>query len=326
MSKKRILSGMRPTGRLHLGHFVGALENWVKFQDEYECFFEVADWHALTSEYHNSGSIAQNSIEIMADFLSVGLDPKRSTIFVQSHVPFHTDLHLILSMVTPVGWVERCPTYKDQVKELAAKDINTYGFLGYPVLQAADILMYRAHVVPVGEDQLPHLEMTREITRRFNNIFGDVFPEPQARLTEVPLLLGLDRRKMSKSYDNSIALSEEPDSVRKKIGSAITDPQRMRRNDPGRPDYCNIHAYYRVFVPDKADEVAGQCKAAEIGCVDCKKVLAEDLIQWLEPIQTKRAELTRDESTIRDIIAEGDKKAHAAAEETMAAVHEAIKF
>ncbi|MEW6359847.1 MAG: tryptophan--tRNA ligase [Planctomycetota bacterium] len=326
MAKKRILSGMRPTGRLHLGHYVGALKNWVGFQDEYNCFFEVADWHALTSEYHNSASIAENTIEIMADYLCVGLDPKRSTIFVQSHVPFHSELHLILSMVTPVGWVERCPTYKDQVKELAAKDINTYGFLGYPVLQAADILMYRAHVVPVGEDQLPHLEMTREITRRFNNIFGEVFPEPQARLTEVPLLLGLDRRKMSKSYDNYIALAEAPDDVRKKIGGAITDPQRMRRSDPGRPDYCNIHAYYRVFVPDKAAQVAEQCKKAEIGCVECKKMLAEELIRWLAPIQAKRAEFTKDESTIRDIIAEGDKKARDAAAETMELVHKAIKF
>lgn len=326
MSKKRILSGMRPTGRLHIGHYVGALENWVKFQEEFDCFFEVADWHAMTTEYHNSESIGANTIEIMADYLAVGLDPKRSTIFVQSHVPHHTELHLALSMITPVGWVERCPTYKDQVKELAAKDINTYGFLGYPVLQAADILMYRAHVVPVGEDQLPHLEMTREIARRFNGIYGEVFPEPQAKLTQVPLLLGLDRRKMSKSYDNFISLSEEPEAVRKKMAAAVTDPQRMRRNDPGRPDYCNIHAFYRLFASHKAEEVAQQCRTAAIGCVECKKAMAEEMIRWIEPIRTKRAELTRDKNTIQDIIADGDRKARAAAEETMALVHKALKF
>jgi len=323
MEKGRIFSGARPTGRLHIGNLIGALQNWVKLQDEYECIYCIVDIHALTSMTDTS-KLQDNIHEMILDWLAVGLDPKKSMLFVQSRVPEVMELHTLLGMITPLSWLLRVPTFKEKVK-LQPENVN-YGLVGYPVLMASDIMLYKATVVPVGEDQLPHLEMTREITRRFNNIFGDVFPEPQARLTEVPLLLGLDRRKMSKSYDNFIALSEEPDSVRKKIGSAITDPQRMRRNDPGRPDYCNIHAYYRVFVPDKADEVAGQCKAAEIGCVDCKKVLAEDLIQWLEPIQTKRAELTRDESTIRDIIAEGDKKAHAAAEETMAAVHEAIKF
>jgi len=326
MAKGRILSGMRPTGPLHLGHLVGAIENWVKFQEDYECFYEVADWHALTSEYHNSESIAHNTVEIVADFVSCGIDPERSTIFVQSHVPQHTELHLVLSMITPVGWVERCPTYKDQLKELAAKDINTYGFLGYPVLQAADILMYRADTVPVGDDQLPHLEMCREITRRFNKIFGPVFPEPQAKLTRTPLLLGLDRRKMSKSYGNYIALSEEPDSIRKKVAEAFTDPQRKRRSDPGRPDFCNIHAYYRAFVPEPVEEIAEKCRKAEIGCVECKKMLAEELIKFLEPIQAKRKELMRDKSTIPDIIKAGDERARAMAAETMEMVRKAIKF
>jgi len=326
MSKRRILSGMRPTGPLHLGHLVGALENWVKFQDEYECFYEVADWHALTSEYHHSENIARNTTELVADFVACGIDPQKSTIFVQSHVPQHAELHLILSMLTPVGWVERCPTYKDQLKELAAKDINTYGFLGYPVLQAADILMYRADTVPVGDDQLPHLEMCREIVRRFNRIFGEVFPEPKAKLTRTPLLLGLDRRKMSKSYGNYIALSEEPDSIRQKVAQAITDPQRARRSDPGRPGYCNIHAYYRVFVPDKADEIAEGCKTASLGCVECKKMLAEGLIEFLEPIRKKRNELMSDKDAIPAIIREGDERARQAAAETMELVRKAIKF
>ena len=324
--KKTILSGMRPTGPLHLGHLAGALANWRELQDEYKCYYMVADWHALMSEYHQTGSIREYSRIMVAEWVACGIDPERSTIFVQSVVPYHAELHLILSCVTPIGWVERCPTYKEQLKQLASKDVNTYAFLGYPVLQAADILMYRAGCVPVGHDQLPHLEVTREIVRRFNSVIGEVFPEPQAKLTETPRLLGLDRRKMSKSYGNSIDLAEEPESIQKKIMSMITDPQRARRDDPGRPDYCNAHSYYEAFLSDEAPEVAEKCRTAAAGCVDCKKRLAEGLTEVLCPIRERRNELLDKGDELDRLIDEGNKAAHGAAAETMGAVHEALGF
>ncbi len=326
MAKETILSGMRPTGALHLGHFVGALENWRGFQDEYRCFYMVADWHALMSEYHDSQSIAQYTREIVAEWIACGIDPEKSTMFVQSKVPQHAELHLVLSAVTPISWVERCPTYKEQLRELARKDVNTYAFLGYPVLQAADIMLYRANAVPVGEDQLPHLELTREIARRFNSVFAEVFPEPQAKLTKTARLLGLDRRKMSKSYDNFIALADEPQTIRDKVVSMVTDPQRIKLADPGRPDYCNVHSYYEAFMPDEAEEVAAGCLSAAFGCTDCKERLATGLVSFLEPIRARRNELLTASEQLDGIIAAGNRTAAEEAAGTMALVHKALGF
>ncbi|HRU05224.1 MAG TPA: tryptophan--tRNA ligase [Candidatus Brocadiia bacterium] len=324
--KQTILSGMRPTGPLHLGHLAGALGNWKALQDEYNCFYMVADWHALMSEYHNSKSIREFSEVLMAEWVACGIDPQRSTLFVQSHVPQHAELHLILSCVTPIGWLERCPTYKEQLQQLAAKDVNTYAFLGYPTLQAADILLYRANLVPVGEDQLPHLEVTREIARRFNGIVGEVFPEPQGKVTKSARLLGLDRRKMSKSYGNAVGLADEPEEIRSKIMSMITDPQRARRSDPGRPDYCVAHSYYEAFLSDEAPAVAEKCRTAAVGCVDCKKRLAEGLCAVLQPIREKRNELLNDRDKLGRLIEDGGKAAAKAAQSTMGAVHQALGF
>jgi len=326
MEKKRILSGMRPTGPLHLGHLVGALMNWRELQSDYECYYMIADWHALMSEYHDSSRIAEFGRIMLAEWIACGLDPQRSVLFRQSDVPEHCELHLILSTVTPIGWLERCPTYKEQLQELAAKEVNTYAFLGYPVLQAADILMYRAHLVPVGEDQLPHLEITREIARRFNGLFGAVFPEPQAKLTPTPRLLGLDRRKMSKSYGNYIALGDEPDDIRRKIMSMITDPQRIRRSDPGHPEICNVHDYYAAFFPGEAAAVAERCRHAQVGCTDCKRRLGEGLVEMLSPICSRRNDLLADTATLDRILEEGRQRAQATAHATMTAVRQALKF
>jgi tryptophanyl-tRNA synthetase (EC 6.1.1.2) len=253
--KKRILSGMRPTGKLHLGHLVGALKNWRELQDEYDCFFMVADWHALMGEYKDPGRLHEYSIDNVVDWISCGIDPDRSTLFIQSRVPEHLELFMVFSCMTPLGWLERCPTYKEQLREVTTREINTYAFLGYPALQAADILLYKASVVPVGEDQLPHVELTREIAKRFAFLMKrEVFPEPQAKLTTVPRLLGTDGRKMSKSYDNYIGLGDAPELVRKKVMNMFTDPQRIKRTDPGRPEVCNLHSYYQVFA--EADETA----------------------------------------------------------------------
>jgi len=326
VSKPRILSGMRPTGPLHLGHLVGALSNWRDLQDTYACFYVIVDWHALLSEYHDSGKIREFSRVIAAEWIACGIDPERSTLFVQSQVPEHCELHVILSAITPIGWVERCPTYKEQLKELSSKDVNTYGFLGYPVLQAADILLYRAHAVPVGEDQLPHIELTREIARRFNSLFGEVFPEPEAKITRTSRLLGLDRRKMSKSYGNTIALADAPEAVREKVMGMITDPQRARRTDPGRPDYCNVHAYYEAFAPELAEEVAEGCRTAGIGCRDCKGRLAEILVETLRPIRERREALLADDEALEAILEAGRKRASDEARATLAAVHRGLGF
>jgi tryptophanyl-tRNA synthetase len=326
MEKERILSGMRPTGPLHLGHLVGALMNWRALQDEYQCYYMVADWHALMSEYHDTSRIADFGRIMVAEWIACGLDPERSVIFRQSDVPQHAELHLVLSTVTPIGWLERCPTYKEQLQELAAKEVNTYAFLGYPVLQAADILMYRAHVVPVGEDQLPHLEITREIARRFNSLVGEVFPEPQAKLTPTPRLLGLDRRKMSKSYGNYIGLGDEPDEIRKKVMSMITDPQRIRRTDPGRPEVCNVHDYFKAFLPDEAAALADGCRQAKLGCTDCKRRLGEGLAEILKPIRERRNELLANAAALDAILRHGEERAGAAARATMAAVRAMLKF
>lgn len=319
--KKRILSGMRPTGKLHLGHLVGALDNWVKLQDEYECFFMVADWHALMSEYGNPKELKENLIDNVIDWLACGISPRKSTIFIQSHVKEHAELYMVLSIITPLGWLERCPTYKEQLREITNRDLSTYGFLGYPVLQAADILIYKADGVPVGEDQLPHLELTREISRRFNSLYRkDIFPSPEALLTQAPRLLGLDGRKMSKSYHNFIALSEEPDRIRLKVQGMFTDPLRIKLADPGHPEKCNVHNYYAVFAPKRKKEIAELCRKAKIGCTDCKKELASILIKFLEPIQEKRNKLLKDKKQVFDILKQGEKKAGTIASQTISEV------
>lgn len=316
--KKKILSGMRPTGKLHLGHWAGALDNWAKLQEEYECFFMVADWHALMSEYENTKVIAEYAIDNVIDWLASGVDPKKSTLFIQSQVPQHCQLHMILSCLVPLGWLERCPTYKEQLREVKTRDLNTYGFLGYPVLQAADILLYKAQCVPVGEDQLPHLELAREISRRFNSLYKkEVFGEAEALLTKFPRLLGLDGRKMSKSYNNTINLSDSPDEVRKKAASMVTDPQRIKLIDPGHPEICNVYAYYSTFIPEMKKDVYDWCVNAKIGCTECKKRMAEGLIKKLEPFSRKRAELAKDKGRVIKILSQGREKAADLASQTI---------
>jgi tryptophanyl-tRNA synthetase len=327
MKKKRILSGMRPTGRMHLGHVHGALLNWKRLQNEYECFYAIVDWHALTSEYAQTDIIGQTIYDIAMDWISVGLDPEISPFFLQSRIKEHAELHLILSMITPLSWLERNPTYKEQLRELTQRDIYTYGFLGYPVLQAADILMYKANGVPVGEDQSAHVELTREIARRFNHFYGEVFPIPELLLTPTSKLLGIDRRKMSKSYNNAIFLTDTDDVIDTKVEQMITDPQRARRTDPGRPEVCNIFSFHEIYTdPETVATIDKQCRTAAIGCVDCKKLMAASLKKGLEPMRAKRKELEKDPGKIREIIEEGNKQARAVARETMAEVREAVKI
>ncbi|WAM31099.1 tryptophan--tRNA ligase [Caldicellulosiruptor naganoensis] len=314
---KRVLSGTRPTGILHLGNYFGAIESWVKLQDQYECFFFVADWHALTTGYEDTSNLREYTKQVVIDFLACGLDPNKCTIFVQSHVPEHVELHLLFSMITPLSWLYRCPTYKDQMRELKERNIATYGFLGYPCLQAADILIYKAELVPVGEDQLPHLELTREIARRFNYLYGQTFPEPQPILNTVKVLIGTDGRKMSKSYGNTIALSEDLESVRKKVMNMVTDPARIRKNDPGHPEVCTVFAYHKIFSQNSIDEIESSCREGKIGCVECKKKLFESLSQFLEPIQSRRKELENDIDYVFGVIEEGAKKARAIASKTL---------
>jgi tryptophanyl-tRNA synthetase len=325
MEKKRVLSGMRPTGKTHVGHLHGILENWRDLQDQYECFYFAADWHALTSEYKNTAVIKESLAEMIIDWLSVGIDPRRSTLFVQSQVKEHAELHLLLSMITPLGWLERNPTYKEQQEELAEKDIGTYGFLGYPVLQAADILMYKGDYVPVGKDQLPHLEITREIARRFNYLYQETFPEPEALLTEVPNLGGVDGRKMSKSYNNAIFISDPPDVLAGKIEQMITDPQRAYRKDPGNPDVCGLFPYHRIYTePQVVAEINRECRQAGIGCKECKQILLQRLQAYLTPIQEKRSYYLAHLEEVEGIIAEGTAKAKEVARHTMIEVREAM--
>jgi len=325
--KKIILSGMRPTGKLHLGHLVGALANWTKLQDEYDCLFMVADWHALMSEYENPSELKANMRDNVLDWLACGIDPEKCTIFIQSHVPEHLELYFILSLITQLGLLERCPTYKEQLREVANRDLKTYAFLGYPVLQAADILLYKADSVPVGEDQLAHLELSRQIARKFNHLYKvDCFPDPQALLTQNTRLLGLDGRKMSKSYNNYIGLSEEPQVIRKKIQSMFTDPQRIRLADPGHPHKCNVFSYYTIFFPQMQKEAEQRCAKSEIGCTECKKELAEKIIVLLAPIQEKRSSLQEDEKHIQEILSAGCAKAEGLARKTITEVRELLKI
>lgn len=317
MPRLRVLSGMRPTGRLHLGNLLGALDNWVRLQEEHDCFFFVADWHALTTEYPPRGELQANTREMVADWLGAGLDPERSTLFVQSLVPEHAELHLLFSMVTPVAWLERVPTYKEMVEQLKLAS-PSYGLLGYPLLQAADILIYKAQAVPVGVDQVPHIELTREIARRFNHLFGPVFPEPEPRLTEIPRVPGTDGRKMSKSYDNCIYLADPPEVITPRIKTMMTDPARKRRQDPGNPEVCPVFDLHKIFTPeDDRAYCATGCRTAGIGCLDCKGVLLKHLLPPLEKIRERRSAFAQRPGEIDEILREGSRKARQVARATL---------
>jgi tryptophanyl-tRNA synthetase len=325
-----VLSGLRPTGRVHLGNYFGAVKNWVDLQNsgKYRCYFFVADLHALTTDYADTQALAAHTREAVLDWLAVGLDPEQATIFLQSRVPQHAELALYFSMITPLGWLERVPTYKDQIDQLRSRDLGTHGFLGYPVLMTADIAVYRADLVPVGEDQASHLEICREIVRRFNGLYGDVFPEPRALFTPTPKVNGIDGRKMSKSYGNTIGITEPAESVREKVMAMVTDPARARRQDPGRPEHCNLFPFHELFSPpDEVAVVDLECRTAARGCVDCKKHLIGNLNTALEPFRARRAELLSASSdVVRDVLHAGDAKARTAAEATMARVRDAVRL
>jgi len=326
-NKKNVLSGMRPTGPLHLGHLAGALRNWLKLQDEYQCFYTIVTWHALSSEYQNSKIIKDCTFEMAVDWLSIGLDPNKSVLFVQSEVKEHAELHLLLSMIVPLPWLERVPTFKEMQRELPDKDLNTYGFLGYPMLQAADILIYKADVVPVGEDQAYHLEFTREVARRFNRLYGKVFPEPQTLLTEVPRLAGTDGRKMSKSYGNAIYLKDRPEVIRQKISTMVTDTRRKKRTDPGEPEDCPVFTLHKAFVSkEKKDELAQGCRRAGIGCLECKDAVIESLIEILSPYREKRNRFENSPRLVWEILDGGNHRARQTAQKTMEQVRSRIGF
>jgi tryptophanyl-tRNA synthetase len=341
--RKRVLSGARPTGKLHLGNYVGAVSNWVKMQDQYECFFFVADWHALTTDYADTSQVKQNSFEVLLDLLAAGLDPGRCTLFLQSHVPEHAELYLLFSMITPLGWLERVPSYKDQQENLKEKDLSTHGFLGYPVLQAADILMYKGDFVPVGEDQVPHVELTREIARRFNAFYprkdvggyggtheeasrrSYVFPEPQPLLTPTPKLPGTDGRKMSKSYGNTILLADPEPVVRQKLKTMVTDPARIRRTDPGNPDVCPVGDLHKIFSSrETLAKVDAGCRSAGIGCIECKGWAADAIVTILNPMQVRRKKYEENPRLAWDILEEGSARARKVAEATMDEVRDAM--
>jgi tryptophanyl-tRNA synthetase len=326
--KRRVVSGMRPTGKLHLGHLVGALENWAALQDAYECFYFVADWHALTSEYADTSEIVANAYDMVADWIAAGLDPERSTLFVQSLVPEHAELNLLLSMTIPIPWLERVPTYKEQMEQLSDKDLSTLGFLGYPLLQTADIIIYNAHFVPVGEDQVPHLELSREIVRRFHNFFGELFVEPLPKLTDVSRLPGIDNRKMSKSYGNAINVSDDAETVRKKVMQMYTDPKRVRADIPGTVEGNPVFLYHDAFNRDRAEveDLKTRYRAGKVGDVEVKTKLAKAINAHLDPIRARRAEVLTKPSAVRDILHEGSRKARVIAQATMERVRAAVKL
>jgi tryptophanyl-tRNA synthetase len=328
--RKRVLSGMRPTGKLHLGNYVGALANWVGMQERYECFFFIADWHALTTDYADTSAIKENCLEVMLDWLAAGLDPERSTMFIQSHVPEHAELHLLFSMITPLGWLERVPTYKEQRDNISDKDLGMYGFLGYPVLQAADILIYKGDFVPVGEDQVPHVELTREIARRFNQFYSKrstVFPEPQPLLTPAAKLPGTDGRKMSKSYGNTILLTDPEPRVRQKLKTMVTDPARVRRTDPGNPDVCPVGDLHKIFSDAATNaKVNAGCRSAGIGCIECKGWAADALVNILNPMQERRKKYEDNPRLAWDILEQGSTRARQVAEATMSEVRDAMEM
>jgi len=325
MTKDRVLSGMQASGKVHIGNLVGALQNWVKLQDKYDCHYFVADWHALTTGYADPSSLQDSVKDLLINFIAAGLDPERCTIFIQSRIPEHAELHLLLSMITPLGWLERVPTYKEKQQELKEKDLANYGFLGYPVLQTADIIIYKAKYVPVGVDQVPHLEISREIARKFNNLYKEVFPEPEALLTQFPKVPGMDGRKMSKSYDNAIYLSDSPKVVEQKIRTMTTDPARVKRTDTGNPELSPVFQLHKVFSSkEEQDEVAEGCRTAGIGCIDCKKVLIKNIFKILEPIWAKREQLINNPELLKEIADKGTEKARKTAQETMRSVREVM--
>jgi len=324
-TRKRVLSGMRPTGKLHLGNYVGALENWVGMQDEYECYFCVVDWHALTTDYADTSKVKENSLEVVFDWLAAGLDPERSVLFLQSHVPAHAELHLLLSMITPLGWLERVPTYKEQRDNIKDKDLGTYGFLGYPLLMASDILVYKGNAVPVGEDQVAHVEITREIARRFNAFYREVFPEPQALLTPARKLPGTDGRKMSKSYGNTIQLADPEPVVRQKLKTMVTDPARVRRTDKGNPDVCPVGDLHKIFSSKETmAKVNEGCRSAGIGCIECKGWAADALVGLLNPMQERRRKFEENPRLAWDILEAGSERARKTSGETMKDVRAAM--
>ena len=320
-----IVSGARPTGRLHLGHLHGALKNWIRLQENYRCYFFVADWHALTTDYASPQGIRQSTTEMVMDWLSVGLDPARSVLFRQSQVKEHAELHLIYSMITPVPWLERNPTYKEQIKELTGKDLSTYGFLGYPVLQAADITIYKANKVPVGVDQAPHVELTREIVRRFNQLYRSIFPEPEVLLTETQKLPGLDGRKMSKSYGNAVFLSDHPEEIDRKLSRMMTDPARVKRTDPGEPEKCPAFQLHKIYcTPEEIEFVSTGCRTGGIGCLECKKVMIKHVIEDLAPFREKRAHLEKTPDVVEEVLQAGQEAAREKASQTMSEVRETL--
>jgi len=348
--RKRVLSGMRSTGKLHLGNYVGALENWVRMQDQYDCFFFIADWHALTTDYADTSMLKENSVDVLLDWLAAGLDPARCVMFIQSHVPAHAELHLLLSMITPLGWLERVPTYKEQKENIKEKDLGTYGFLGYPVLQAADILIYKADCVPVGEDQVAHVELTREIARRFNGFYAgpvasvslardfdvsginlprgrEIFPEPQALLTPAARLPGTDGRKMSKSYGNAIMLTDPEPVVRQKLKTMVTDPARVRRSDPGNPDVCPVGDLHKIFSnKETMAKVNEGCRSAGIGCIECKGWVADAIVKVLNPMQERRKKYEDNPRLAWDILEAGSARARHVAGATMDEVRDAMSI
>lgn len=328
MSQGRIFSGMQPSGRFHLGNYMGALENWVRLQNDHECFFSIVDLHALTSAYENTSQLQENIHNMALDWLAAGLDPDKNTIFVQSHVKEHAELHLLLSMITPLSWLERVPTYKDKLQNLGTqgKDINTYGFLGYPELMTADIILYKANIIPVGEDQIPHLELCREIVRRFNNFYGEVFPEPQAKLSKAALLPGIDGRKMSKSYGNAIPYAAGPDELKKRVRMIVTDPSRIKKTDAGNPEVCTAFKFHKIFNTENVAEIEGDCRGACIGCVECKNRLADRMNESLADIYTRREYFASKPSMVKEILEAGAEKARKVAQATMADVKAAMNL
>ncbi len=324
MTKKRIFSGMQPSGNFHMGNYQ-VLTNWIKLQEEYDCVYSIVDWHALTSSYEDTSRIPERIEHMALDWLSAGLDPEKNIIFVQSHVKEHAELHLLLSMMTPLSWLERVPTYKDKLQQLGemGKEINTYGFLGYPELMAADIILYKADAVPVAEDQIPHLELTREIVRRFANLYKPVFPEPQAILS--PLLPGIDGRKMSKSYGNEIPYAAEPDELQSRVRLMITDPKRVKKTDPGDPEICTVYTFHKIFSPEQS-EIAGHCRNASIGCVECKKRLAEKMVTTLADVHGRRKEIATKPEKIKEILAYGAERARKLAAATMEEVRSVMNL
>lgn len=324
-ARQRILSGMQPSGLLHLGNLLGALDNWKDLQSRYECFFFVADWHALSTNYADTGRLREFIREMLIDWLATGIDPQQATVFIQSRVPAHAVLHLLLSMIVPIPWLERNPTYKEKQEEIKERDLSTYGFLGYPVLQAADILLYKAASVPVGKDQLPHLELTREIARRFNALYRPVFPEPQALLTKFPKVLGTDGRKMSKSYGNTINLSDSEPVVRQKLKTMVTDPARVKRTDRGNPDLCPVFDFHKIFsAPAVIERVNRECRTAEIGCIDCKKLVADAMVERLTPIWERRKTLSASQDHVEDVVRQGCRHASEVSGQTLEEVKEAM--